>query len=103
MKILNLENENRKFTKSIENFHVMEYLQDSSVSPMTAMEEYYMSKMNVRRRQVVIELDKEHSAIIQSGAMQWMGGHVQATAGIKGIGDLFGKAIKGAMTKESAV
>lgn len=30
MKILNLENENRKFTKSIENFHVMEYLQDSS-------------------------------------------------------------------------
>ena len=85
MKILNLENENRKFTKSIENFHVMEYLQDSSVSPMTAMEEYYMSKMNVRRRQVVIELDKEHSAIIQSGAMQWMGGHVQATAGIKGI------------------
>ncbi len=35
--------------------------------------------------------------------MQWMGGHVQATAGIKGIGDLFGKAIKGAMTKESAV
>ena len=72
MKILNLENENRKFTKSIENFHVMEYLQDSSVSPMTAMEEYYMSKMNVRRRQVVIELDKEHSAIIQSGAMQWM-------------------------------
>lgn len=36
MKILNLENENRKFTKSIENFHVMEYLQDSSVSPMTA-------------------------------------------------------------------
>ena len=27
MKILNLENENRKFTKSIENFHVMEYLQ----------------------------------------------------------------------------
>lgn len=82
MKILNLENENRKFTKSIENFHVMEYLQDSSVSPMTAMEEYYMSKMNVRRRQVVIELDKEHSAIIQSGAMQWMGGHVQATSGM---------------------
>ena len=103
MKILNLENENRKFTKSIENFHVMEYLQDSSVSPMTAMEEYYMSKMNVRRRQVVIELDKEHSAIIQSGAMQWVGGHVQATAGIKGIGDLFGKAIKGAVTKETAV
>ena len=102
MKILNLENENRKFTKSIENFHVMEYLQDSSVSPMTAMEEYYMSKMNVRRRQVVIELDKEHSAIIQSGAMQWMGGHVQATPESRDRRPVR-KAIKGAMTKESAV
>lgn len=83
MKILNLENENRKFTKSIENFHVMEYLQDSSVSPMTAMEEYYMSK-ECAPPPGCHELDKEHSAIIQSGAMQWMGGHVQATAGTKG-------------------
>ena len=35
--------------------------------------------------------------------MQWMGGHVEATTGVKGIGDLFGKALKGAVTKESAV
>lgn len=32
-----------------------------------------------------------------------MGGHVQATTGVKGIGDFFGKALKGAVTKESAV
>ena len=32
-----------------------------------------------------------------------MGGHVEATSGVKGIGDLFGKAIKGAVTKETAV
>lgn len=62
-----------------------------------------MSKMNVRRRQVVIDIDRNHSAIIQAGAMQWMGGHVEATSGVKGIGDLFGKAIKGAVTKETAV
>ena len=31
------------------------------------------------------------------------GGNVQATTGVKGIGDLFGKAIKGAVTKETAV
>ena len=35
--------------------------------------------------------------------MQWMGGSVQATSGVKGIGDLFGKALKGAVTRESAV
>ena len=103
MRIENLQNDNRKFIKSIGNFHVLEYIQDASVSPMNAMNEYFMSKMNVRRRQVVIDIDKNHSAIIQAGAMQWMGGHVEATSGVKGIGDLFGKAIKGAVTKETAV
>ena len=103
MRIENLQNENRKYAKSIGNFHVLEYVQDASVSPMNAMNEYFMSKMGVRRRQVVIDIDKDHSAIIQAGAMQWMGGNVQATSGVKGIGDLLGKAIKGAVTKETAV
>ena len=102
MKIVNLENENRKFVKTVNNFHVLEYIQDASVSPMNAQTEYFMSQMNVRRRQIV-ELDKEHSAIIQAGAMQWMGGDIQATTGVKGIGDLFGKALKGAVTKETAI
>lgn len=103
MRIENLQNENRKFAKSIGNFHVLEYVQDASVSPMNAMNEYFMSKMGVRRKQVVIDIDKDHSAIIQAGAMQWMGGNVRATSGVKGIGDFLGKAIKGAVTKETAV
>ena len=103
MRIENLQNENRKYAKSIGNFHVLEYVQDASVSPMNAMNEYFMSKMNVRRRQVVIDIDKDHSAIIQAGAMQWIGGNVRATSGIKGIGDFLGKAIKGAVTKETTV
>ena len=70
---------------------------------MNAIDEYFMSKMNVRRRQVVIDISRDHSAVIQAGAMQWMGGNVQATSGVKGLGDLFGKAIKGAVTKETAV
>ena len=103
MRIENLQNENRKYAKSIENFHVLEYVQDASVSPMNAMNEYFMSKMHVRRRQVVIDIDKDHSAIIQAVSMQWMGGNVQATSGVKGIGDFLGKALKGAVTKETAV
>lgn len=103
MQIENLQNENRKYAKSIGNFHVLEYVQDASVSPMNAMNEYFMSKMNVRRRQVVIDIDKDHSAVIQAGSMQWMGGNVQATSGVKGIGDFLGKALKGAVTKETAV
>ena len=34
MRIENLQNENRKYAKSIENFHVLEYVQDASVSRM---------------------------------------------------------------------
>ena len=103
MRIVNLENNNRKIISTINNFHVLEYVQDASVSPMNAIDEYFMSKMNVRRRQVVIDISREHSAVIQAGAMRWMGGNVQATSGVKGLGDLFGKAIKGAVTKETAV
>lgn len=103
MRVVNMENENRKFVKTINNFHVLEYVQDASVSPMNAANEYFMSKMNVRRRQIVIDISKDHSAVIQAGAMQWMGGNVQVTTGVKGIGDLFGKALKGVVTNESAV
>ncbi|MDO4491002.1 MAG: AIM24 family protein [Lachnospiraceae bacterium] len=103
MKVVNLENNNRRIIKSAENFHVLEYVQDASVSPWNAANEFFMSKMNVRRRQVVIDIDRNHSAVIQAGAMQWMAGNVQATSGVKGIGDLFGKAFKGAVTKETAV
>ena len=102
MRIENLQNQNRQFIKSMDNFHVLEYIQDASESPMNAVDEYFMSKMNVRRRQVVIDLDRNHSAMIQAGAMQWMGGQVEVTSGVRGIGDFFGKAIKGAVTKETA-
>ena len=103
MNIKNFENETRKFIANNGNFHVLEYLQDSSVSPANATAEYFMSKMGVHRRQVAIELDGTNSAIIQAGAMQWMAGDVNVTTGVKGVGDLFGKMIKGAVTKESAI
>ncbi len=103
MNIRNFENEDRKFVENMGNFHVLEYMQDSSVSPANAMTEFYMSKMGVHRRQVAIELDGSNSAIIQAGAMQWTAGKIEATTGVKGVGDLLGKMVKGAVTKESAV
>ena len=60
--------------------------------------------MHVRRRQVVIDIDKDHSAVIQAGAMQWMGGNVQATSGVKGIGDFpLERPQRVRVTKETAV
>lgn len=103
MNIKNLENNERKYVSSLGNFHVLEYQSDASVAPENSRNEYFMSKMGVRRRQIVIELNGKESAIIQAGSMQWMAGHVKATTGIKGVGDFVGKMVKGAITKETAV
>ena len=103
MNIKNLGNNERKYVSSLGNFHVLEYQSDASVAPENARNEYFMSKMGVRRRQIVIELNGKESAIIQAGSMQWMAGHVKATTGIKGVGDFVGKMVKGAITKETAV
>lgn len=103
IRINKLENGERKITQSLGNFMVLEHAKDQSVAPENAQTEYFMSQMGVRRRQVIIKVDNAHSAILQAGAMQWMTGDVQATTGLKGVGDLFGKMVKGAVTKESAV
>src|SRR5699024_352965 len=68
-----------------------------------AMEEYFMAKMDVRRKQILCTLDGSEGVTVQAGAMQWMAGNIQATTGVKGAGDLFGKLAKGFVTKESAI
>ena len=103
MQIQNLQNENRKYIANLKNFYVLEHERDASVSPANATTEYFMSKMGVRRRQLVISLDGTQTAIIQAGEMQWTVGNIKITSGIKGVGDLLGKAVKGTVTKESAV
>ena len=103
MRINNLENENRHFTKRMGNFSVLEYDKDLSVNFFNAEAEYFGSKMGVHRRQLVIDMNGGNTAVVQSGAMQWMAGNVVATSGVKGVGDFFGKALRGAVTKESAV
>lgn len=83
-------------------FTIVEYKRDLSVMPESALIAYFSSEMNVRKRQLVCELSKSE-VTIQAGAMQWMLGNVNATTGIKGVGDLFGKAVRGKVTGESAI
>lgn len=103
VKVNNLSNQNRKVINRLGCFSVLEYEKDLSVSAFNAQTQYFMSKMDVRRRQVTAELSGGNSVVVQAGAMQWTAGAVGATSGIKGVGDLLGKLIKGAVTKESAV
>jgi uncharacterized protein (AIM24 family) len=83
-------------------FSVIEYIRDLSVSPSTAQTAYYCNAMNVRKRQVVCDLSKA-GLTVQAGAMQWCVGNVNASTGVKSVGDLFGKALRGSVTGESAI
>ncbi len=97
-----LENDDIRVLTELGPFTVIEYLRDLSVSSANAATAYFASEMNVRRRQVICDL-KKANITLQAGAMQWMVGNVNATTGIKGVGDLFGKAIRGKATGESAI
>ena len=70
----------------------IKYISDLSVIPSTAIITYYCSRMNVRKRQLLINLE-DNEYTIGSGAMQWSVGNVEVVAGVKGVGDFFGKAI----------
>ena len=96
------DNDDVKIVEKKGNISVIEYQRDVSVNKTTAMAEYYASKMNVKRRQVVIQM-KDDEYITSAGAMQWIAGSIEAKTNVKGIGDFLGKAIKGSVTSESTV
>ena len=97
-----MDNDDVKILSQLGPFSVIEYQRDLSVTPSSAITAYYSAQMNVRKRQLVCDLSKAQ-VTIQAGAMQWMLGNVSATTGIKGVGDLFGKALRGKATGESAI
>lgn len=95
-------NDDIKTLATLGAFTVIEYQRDLSVMPGDAMNAYYCNAMNVRKRQVICQLSQSNITL-QAGAMQWMVGDVNATTGIKGVGDLLGKAMRGKVTGEGAI
>lgn len=94
-------NGNMKMIDERDCIKVFEHQRDLSVNPSSAMAAYYAAEMNVRRRQVLIELNG-NAFTVQAGAMQWIAGAVKMTSDIKGVGDFLGKAIASKVTKESS-
>lgn len=97
-----LDNDDVKILDQKGAFSIVEYQRDLSVTPDTAIIAYYSAQMNVKRRQLLCNL-KESNITTQAGAMQWMIGNVNATTGVKSVGDFFGKAVRGKVTGESAI
>lgn len=84
-------------------FSVIEYQRDLSVTPGSAINAYYCAQMNVRKRQLVCDMSRSAGVTVQAGAMQWMLGDVNATTGVKGMGDLLSKAVRGKASGESVI
>lgn len=88
-----LDNDDVRTAEHKGNIRIIEYMSDLSVNLATCITQYYASRMNVRKRQALIEL-QDDEFIISSGAMQWMLGDIKSVADVKGIGDFIGKAIR---------
>lgn len=96
------QNENIKELTSMGAFKVIEHQVDLSVLKENAIQEYYSSKMNIKRKQLICDLSISN-VTLQAGSMQWMVGDVTMGTGIKSAGDLLGKMFKGAVSKEGAI
>ncbi len=97
-----VDNNDIKTMDTLGAFTVIEYQRDLSVMPSDAAMAYFCNEMNVRKRQVICDVSKANITL-QAGAMQWTVGNVNATTGVKGVGDFFGKALRGSVTGESAI
>src|SRR5699024_12013502 len=63
---------------------------------------YHSTHINGKTPQLQVNLD--HTPVtVHAVTMQWMQRDVNATTGIKGVGDLLGKAVRGKATGESAI
>lgn len=96
------DNSNMKMIAEKGVFQVFEHEKDLSVSPSSAITAYFSSEMNVRKRQVLVNLNG-NAVTLQAGAMQWMLGNVQMGTGVKGVGNFLGKMVSAKVTGESTV
>lgn len=83
-------------------YNIIEYIKDMSVDPSSAQLEYFLSEMNVHKKQLAINIDND-AVILQAGAMQWMAGNINVRTDIKGAGDLAKKMFGSKVTSESAI
>ena len=87
-------------------FSAYEHRQDLSCDFSSAPLQFFLQQMNIRKRQVLAELNG-NAIKMQAGAMQWISGNVSSETGLgsgtKAIGNFMKGLIKGAVSGESAV
>ena len=96
------ESADRKVVSQLDNFFVLEYERDLSVTEDNAQSQYFAAKMNVKKKQLAIRLEDE-GIILQSGAMQMMFGNLQVSTNVSGVVDLVKKTVGSKVTGETII
>lgn len=97
------DNDNVKIIEQAGPFSILEYQKDLSVYPSEAVIAYFSKEMNIKKRQIICNLNNTSGVTLQAGAMQFMVGDVQAATGVKSAKDLVGKLFTGKVTGETAI
>ncbi|MCR4651305.1 MAG: AIM24 family protein [Lachnospiraceae bacterium] len=84
-------------------FSVVEYERDLSVEPEMAQIAYFASKMDVRKRQLIAQLQDDIGVISQKGRMQLMLGDIQAQTDVRNVGRLIKNIVGSSVTGETAI
>jgi uncharacterized protein (AIM24 family) len=102
--INNLKDNNNVVVKEqLGGFSVIEYKEDlSSTNMLEAQSNFFMSKSNMRNKQLMIELNN-NEVMLSAGAMQYMVGNIEMTSGVKGVGGLMRNIVSSAMSGTSAI
>lgn len=98
-----VETDARKIVEKRGRFTVIEYLRDLSVSPKMAQEAYFASEMNIRKRQLIADIDPFIGVYAQAGEMQLMIGELNASTNVKGPGDFLKKVVRSSVTSETII
>jgi uncharacterized protein (AIM24 family) len=98
-----IDNDNVVIKEQLGAFTVIEYKEDlSSTTMLEAESNFFMSKSNMRNKQLMVEL-KNSEVMLSAGAMQYMVGNIEMTTGIKGVGGLMRNLVSSAVTGTSAI
>ncbi|MNB99628.1 hypothetical protein D3C75_469170 [compost metagenome] len=97
------DNSNVIIKEQLGGFTVIEYKEDlSSTTMMEAQLNYFMSRSNMRNKQLMIELNNSE-VVLSAGAMQYMVGNIEMTSGVKGVGGLMRNIMSSAVTGTTAI
>lgn len=98
-----LNNDDAKVIASCGNFQVIQWDRDPMVTPSRRKAAWLPFEMDVRCRRLVIDLDGNTGATLQTGIMQWAAGSESAVPDVRGDDDMTDKAADRVVHQGSAI